>query len=405
MTGRGARVALIGLDDPAWDAWLEGRAADVYHLAGYHRFARDSGQGEPFLAVVGDRRRGLAWPYLLSSVATAPGLAGVDRTDVGSVYGYPGPVAWGCGPGDSFVAEAWRGIVGAWRAQGAVTAFTRFHPLLGNARLVSGLDGPGAGGSEDETVVAGGPTISLDCTLDDETAVGAYSRSHRQHVAAALRAGVVTAEDERWDELGTFARLYEATMVRAGASTDYFFDEPDFRRLRDALDGRIHLLVTRVGRTVIAAGLFTERDGIVQAHLIGSDAEHRALSPSTALLDGGRRWAHARGDRVLHLGGGRGGREDSLFQFKRGFSDRRHEFRTGRWVLDRPAYAALVAARLAAAAPGARLDDSFFPAYRSTISVPDGELLARAGGSMALAARMRSDDRGIDSARAGGGRP
>jgi hypothetical protein len=66
---------------------------------------------------------------------------------------------------------------------------------------------------------------------------------------------------------------------------------------------------------------------------------------------------------VLHLGGGRGGAEDSLFRFKAGFSDRRHAFATWRWVVRPEAYERLCAARRAAGGP--EPPAGFFPAYRA----------------------------------------
>jgi hypothetical protein len=91
------------------------------------------------------------------------------------------------------------------------------------------------------------------------------------------------------------------------------------------------------------------------------------------MLDDARMWARRRGDRVLHLGGGRGGREDSLLAFKGRFSPRRHTFHTGRWVLDPPSYAELVERRTRlAAARGLEADDpGWFPAYRAPLVAPD----------------------------------
>ena len=116
-------------------------------------------------------------------------------------------------------------------------------------------------------------------------------------------------------------------------------------RLRDELRGSLHLIITRSGEDIVAAGLFTEYRGIIQALLVGTDDRYRRHSPLKLHLDDVRRWGKARGDLVLHLGGGRGGSEDSLFAFKSRFSRRRHAFHTGRWVLDRVAYQELVAAR------------------------------------------------------------
>ena len=69
---------------------------------------RRSGEGQAHLLVVGDADRGIAWPYLLRSLEGPWAAPGSGLTDVSSVYGYPGPVAWGCTAGDPFIAIAWR---------------------------------------------------------------------------------------------------------------------------------------------------------------------------------------------------------------------------------------------------------------------------------------------------------
>ena len=63
-------VDLIRSDDPAWDERLEVVAHDVYHRAGYHRFAEASEGATAFLAVISgtDGARGVIWPYLLRSI-------------------------------------------------------------------------------------------------------------------------------------------------------------------------------------------------------------------------------------------------------------------------------------------------------------------------------------------------
>ena len=361
------RLDLVRPDDAAWDRWLGGVPRDVYHTAGYHVFSQEMGEGDAYLVIVGDRRHGLAWPYLLRPVADVQGLAGSDARDVSSVYGYPGPVAWGCHPGDPFLQQAWRRIHALWREQGAVAAFTRFHPLLGNASLVAGLrlpsqpdDGPGP-------LVAEGATVSVDCTLADEDATRLYARALRQHIARAREAGLATTHDEEWEGLAAFARLYSETMARNRAASYYRFSEADFERLRSGLAGLLHLLVVRVNDTVAAAGLFTEFQGIVQAHLIASDEIYRPLSPAKLLLDDARRWARQRGNSTLHLGGGRGASEDSLLRFKSEFSPRRHVFHTGRWILDGSRYRELCAAHLARVSDPRALDQEFFPAYRAPV--------------------------------------
>jgi hypothetical protein len=357
------RVELHRPEDAAWEHSLRNVPRDVYHTAGFHRYAEGSGEGTAFLAVVGDRSRGLAWPYLLRDVAEVPELSGYDATDVTSVYGYPGPLAWGCQPGDDFLADAWRALVDLWRGQRAVAVFTRFHPLLGNSSLVANLQSTGAPDGE-PAVTALGPTVSIDCTLDDEMARADYDPKVRRAIDRSRMDGFLTVEDVSWARLDAFARLYRETMVHNNAAASYFFDDSDFARLRAALPENVHLLTTVRGDDVVAAGILMEFRGIVQTYLSASD---RGMHPSPKPLfyDDARRWARARGNGVFHLGGGRGSREDSLLEFKGRFSSRRHTFQIGRWVLDQRMYRALADARMAGIRTPLPIEEGFFPVYRS----------------------------------------
>jgi hypothetical protein len=367
MPGAALRVDIVRPDDPAWESWLERTARDVFHTAGYHAYSEESGEGEARLIVVRAGDRGLAWPYLIREVGTGTGRSGQPITDITSVYGYAGPLAWGCQNGEPFIADAWREIQETWRAHGAITSFTRFHPLLGNAALAAGLRVHGSGTSEPEPIVDGGRTVSIDLTLGYDGARRLYGRDLRRGIDRTRRASVVTSEDTEWAELPTFARLYNETMIRLRASPYYLFQESDFRRLRDALGSHLHLLLSRVDGKVVAAGLFTDWHGLVEWYLVGTDADYAALSPAKALVDFAIEWAVDRGGSVLHIGGGRGGAHDSLLWFKSRFSPRRHEFQTGRWVLDPVTTAEVTEARRAALEPGTRLDPGFFPQYRSPI--------------------------------------
>ncbi len=362
-------VALVRPDDPAWDAALAGIPRSVFHTAGYHLYSRGFGSGEPYLAIVGNAARGLAWPYILRPVADVRGLEGSNATDVHSVYGYPGPVAWGCAPGAPFVDEAWLAIVDTWRGQRAVSAFTRFNPLLENATLLRDVSaGPGRGPGEG--VITAGPTVSVDLSVSDEAVHAGYGRDLARTISAGRRHGLTTVHDDTWAYLSAFTRLHQETMARIGASDFYYFEEDDFRRLRSSLEGNAHLLVTRTDSLVAAAGLFLEYEGSVDWHLVGSNELCQDLSPSKVLVDDAIRWARERGNRVLHMGGGRGGREDSLFWFKSRFSPRRHLFHTGRWILEPGLYEELNDVHRASdPAPGTR-DTGFFPAYRAPF-LPD----------------------------------
>jgi lipid II:glycine glycyltransferase (peptidoglycan interpeptide bridge formation enzyme) len=169
--------------------------------------------------------------------------------------------------------------------------------------------------------------------------------------------------DTGWVHFSLFKRLYAMTMERHAASPFYRFDDAYFDGLREALGERIHLAVAERHGTVVAASLFVETNGIVQYHLSGNDGSGADVHPTKLLMDFARRWAKSRGNRYLHLGGGVGGRHDSLLRFKLGFSPLVKPYWTLRIVIDEPRYGQLVADRDSTLDPAVR--DGYFPLYRA----------------------------------------
>ncbi len=295
-------VTLFRADSQDWDAIIAAAPRSVFHTAGYHRYTAGFGAGEPFLAVVGDQDRGLAWPYVLGSAAEVAGLERSDAKDVNSAYGYPGPIAWGCTPGDAFLRDALARVADTWRLQGAVSAFTRFNPLLRNEVLLTspGILAPGVAG---DGVLVNGTTVSVDLTLADAEILAGYRRDLGRRIRLGHHAGLTTIHDEAWAWLPAFADLYLQTMQRLGASQFYLFADEDFARLRASLPANAHLLVTLQGGVVAAAGLFLEYDGVVEWHLVGSsDAAQQPVA-----VQGARPRCHpmGKGPREPHPAHGR----------------------------------------------------------------------------------------------------
>ena len=323
-----------------WSRWLEALPHDFYHTAAYHRFSQESGEGEAVLAVYGSRERFLAWPYLLRPLG--------QLRDITSVYGYSGPLAFGCqSHDDPFLNRARREIRELWRSEQAVSAFTRLHPLLENHRWAG-------------DAAASGSTVSIDLTLDEAVIWRDYQPGLRNRIHHGRRLGLATEIDEPWRRLEDFAGFYQATMLRNHAAPSYFFSVDYFHRLKRALGSHAWLFLTRCRGDIAAAGIFIEYGGVVQNHFSVNNQKYLHLAPTKVLLDDVRRWAKARGTRVFHLGGGRGSKHDSLFAFKAAFSRRRHVFYTSRWVLDARTYGSLCEGLPVPAA-------EFFPAYRAQV--------------------------------------
>jgi hypothetical protein len=359
-----------------WAGYLKSIQHDFYSSAAYHDFMQQQGEGEALLAVAGGCKKFLVWPFLLRSIDRDSGRQHRQPQDITSVYGYGGPLAVGCAPGDPFVLSALDALLANWRAAGVVSVFCRFHPLLENHLWVAheSESASDTNFARSFRLTHEGRTVSLDLALTDDEAWAGYRETHRRHIARARRLGLTWEFDHSFTHLLDFVRLYQDTMRRNGAAAGYFFGVNYFDGLRRNLDAVISLHLVRAGARVAAAALVSEYQGNVQYLFGGVDRDFLDLSPLKFLLEGIRRWARSRGDVVLHLGGGRGGREDSLFHFKSGFSRRRHPFYTGRYILDRDLYRFLSQEHLLGAEKlGKSVDPNFFPAYRAPTNDVAGE--------------------------------
>jgi hypothetical protein len=361
-------IRLISATDPEWDSWVERAPHDVFHTAAYHRFADQMNEGRPFLAVCGTRERFLAWPYLLRRIDGIDGLPAMTWNDANSVYGYPGPIGLGFVPGDGFLEPAWSALRELWKAQRVVSVFTRLNPLLENHRLIEPLCLPSCtqSGGNSPQLALHGQTVSLDLRVPPEEGFRSYKKHLRQDINKGRRAGLVSHIDGTWRYFEDFLSIYHRTMANSHANESYFFPAVYFEHLRKALDSHVHLMVTSLAESAVAAVVALESEDIVHAHLGGSADQFRHLGPFKVLCDDLRLWGVARRKCVLHLGGGRGGRADSLFEFKSHFSNRRHDFFTASFAVEPEVCEELSGDRCRYASTRGLepVSDNFFPMYR-----------------------------------------
>ena len=250
------------------------------------------------------------------------------------------------------------------RDAGLVSLFVRYHPLLNDAPP-----------SDVGTAVRHGDTVCVDLSLPEDVQWRQTRENHRRDIRRALERGYTARIDNERASFEVFQRLYADTMERRHATAFYRFGERYFDGLYRALGDRIHLAVAEREGVVVSAALFVETNGIVQYHLSGNDGSDTSALPTKVLMDHARRWAKARGNRWLSLGGGVGASDDSLLRFKRGFSALARPFWTQRIVMDERAYSELVAMRGPSLDPDVR--DGFFPLYRieSSASETEDELI------------------------------
>jgi len=350
---RGQFSVLQTAQEEEWKSVLARVAQhDFYHLAEYHRLAEKRGEGSARLFTWREGDHTIALPLLLRPVKS-------NReawSDATSVYGYAGPLASHADMPASVVRSFQEALKDALVGRRVATAYSRLHPLIAQRELLAGL-------GECRML---GQTVSIDLTLPPEAQRAQYRSAFKTRINKLRRDGVVCLHDEEQRHLGDFVSIYHETMRRVDAHDSYFFGEDYFAGLVSGLGPKLQLFVATVDGKAVAGALITICDGIVQYHLGGTRGEFLGLSPTGLIFDTVRLWAHEKGARVFHLGGGVGSKEDSLFHFKAGFSDCRHSFGTWRWVIVPEVYAELCQQRLQTdlAAGLEPISTDYFPAYR-----------------------------------------
>lgn len=341
MTG-----GFIGLDDPRWLKALEALPHDVYHRPEYVGLcAREEG-GEPVAFHAEHAGSELLVPLLMRPIAGAGDGSSIDAT---TPYGYASPLTNAAGPVVDVLLGA---FYDACRERGIVSAFIRVHPLL---------DFPLSALNRLGRVVRHGRVVAIDLRKSFEQLWKEIRPNHRRSIRAGIEKGFEVHVDD-WSLFGDFVETYYETMKRVSASRYYFFSRTYFQSLQE-LRPHVHFFaVCSSSGEFAAGGIFFVTSGIIQYHLGGRTDKYLASEATKLMLYEALRWGQRSADRLLHLGGGVGGRDDSLFKFKARFASKSSTFPVHTWrlVIDPETYDTLVRNR-----PGPIADANYFPLYRA----------------------------------------
>ena len=332
--------------DPRWSQALGAVRHDVYDLPPYLTLCAAFEGAEATAFYAAENGQYCLIPLLRRPLPAHLGASG-GWTDAISPYGYSGALFAGEA---GWAARAVRAFGERCACRKILSVLVRLHPLLPSPAL----DAAGVR-------VTHGETVWVDLTLPEAELRAGIRNDHRAGIRRLRRDGFSVRVDD-WSLYGRYMEIYGETMERLEAGPCYRFPADYFSRLKESLGPHLHLFsVLAPDGSLAAGGLFTEIQGTVQFHLSGTACGYRKQAPSKLMLESAILWAKAAGNRILHLGGGLGAREDSLFQFKAGFSRLRSRFETWRMVCDARRYAEIAGS----VEPGeAGEAGDYFPAYR-----------------------------------------
>lgn len=202
-----------------------------------------------------------------------------------------------------------------------------------------------------------GRVVTVPLSQEYEKLKEKYSSNHKRGIKKLMKLGF-RVEKGTIETIDSFIEVYNQTMSRLNASDYYFFDKSYYEMLFDLNTVTQVYFVKNDKDEVVSGAVFCLTDDIIQYHLGGTAEGFVKMSPNKMIFDH-LIHEYAEKKKWLNLGGGYGGSQDNLFNFKRGFSSFTHKFSTLRIVNMRDQYNNLSKDK-------SLTDDNkdFFPRYR-----------------------------------------
>ena len=242
---------------------------DFYHTYDYHHISKSEGE-EPLLLVYTEGQIQIAVPLLIRKIA------GSDRYDATSVYGYPGPVSRNLTVG--FDNGDFRNELREYLISGKiVSVFSRLNPFVPNQPDI--LNGMG-------DINIAGQVAYIDMTKDATGQRQGYNRRLKTHLKGIKKNAFVRKAGDK-EDIHDFVSIYRESKDRVGARNAYYFSQENFDGLiaSDSIDTTVLLAICNgTGRTM-AGSLFMVCGNIIQYHLGGTGTAFMDRMPSKVLID------------------------------------------------------------------------------------------------------------------------
>ena len=348
-----------------WDAIVRSfKSYDVYYLSGYVKAFNIHGDGEPLLFYYNDGKLKGINVSMKRNIIEDPHFKGLlddgRYHDLATPYGYGGWILESLQTNsDSFKENQLNRDSLKWLFRdyerwclrnNIVSEFVRFHPMLENH-----IDA-----RDSYDVIKLGEVVHLDLS-SPEIIWENISSKNRNTIRKAMKNNVAVYNGRFPEIYRKFKTIYDSTMDNNCAEKYYYFEDSFYESILNDLPENAQIFWAEKDKTVIAASILLEANGLMNYHLSGSLKEYSALAPTNLLLYRAALWGCEHGMKTLYLGGGVGSEEDSLFKFKRAFNKNNnlHHFYIGKKVFDPDVYQELTMMRAESIE-----NVNFFPVYR-----------------------------------------
>lgn len=204
----------------------------------------------------------------------------------------------------------------------------------------------------------GSDLIYIDIANQDNDILTTYRYGHRSEIKKVSSSLIVKEVAGNDENLLIFTSIYNETMARVGASRSHLFDHKFIQEMSKQTQFGFRLIFVYHNNVIIGSCIFIWLGNIGHYFLSGSRLGYEKYIPGKVLVHKCNQISKALGLDILSLGGGLGGQNDNLSQFKRGFSKAYKKYTVKKIILQKNLYDKLSEKVLLGS------ETSFFPAYR-----------------------------------------
>jgi lipid II:glycine glycyltransferase (peptidoglycan interpeptide bridge formation enzyme) len=183
-----------------------------------------------------------------------------------------------------------------------------------------------------------GETVAVDLTQNFENYWNSLPKKHKREILFFQKNNYKSVYSTNESDIKEFHDLYSATMLRRGASRNYFFTGDYFQKLLSIKKANPVLRAVYHENKIVSAAIFTSVGSNIHYLYSGSYINILPHSALKLILHDEIVQNLGREKKFLHLGGGLGGQRDSLFDFKNGFGKVILNFSADRMILIREIY-------------------------------------------------------------------
>ncbi|MFW9995576.1 MAG: GNAT family N-acetyltransferase [Candidatus Odinarchaeota archaeon] len=325
---------------------------DVYFNYEYSEIYKKYYHVEPEGIFWEDDNLKIFWTHLVRNISKLDCLKEFNYFDLTTAYGYGGPLVKAKTSEKEILAASLRHFSEDYERYALkndyVTEFTRFHPLFKNWEIVGEIIG----------LEHLNDVVAVDLTGNIDDLWKNIKKGQRYNIKKSSMEGCAAEilSEPSDSDIEAFLEFYNETMRKNRASKKYFFP---FEFVKDHFNLLDSILVKiKYKNDAVGASMFILGEKIIHYHLSGFTADFKGIYPSSLALWEAIKWAKDKGFNYMHLGGGRG-KNDSLFDFKKSFSNLILPFYIGKKIFDQTVYEKLLSYSQVASRPG-----DYFPGYR-----------------------------------------